>query len=106
MNRTPSNVRPPLQSLRVVARQTCVLMLVASLLAGPALAQQISSHLIASGGGKSISPGGCRILEGSIGQPVIGTSSGGQFTIQAGYWASAGNQGRDSVFSGSFEECN
>jgi len=83
-----------------------LLVLVGLLLAGPALAQQISSHVIASGGGTSRSVGGCRVLEGTVGQPVIGTSSGGQFRVQAGYWAGAGSQRRDSVFSGSFEECN
>ncbi|WP_146151849.1 hypothetical protein [Ahniella affigens] len=76
------------------------------LLAAPVLAQQISSYLIASGGGTSRSPGGCRVLDGSIGQPVIGTSTGGQFRVQAGYWAGPGSKGRDSLFNGNFEECN
>jgi hypothetical protein len=83
-----------------------LLLLAAAVLAGPALAQQISSHVIAAGGGTSRSAGGCRVLEGSLGQPVVGTASGGGFTLQAGYWAGPGRQRRDSVFSGDFEECN
>ena len=92
--------------LRIPKRRSGLLLLVAAVLAGPALAQQISSHVIASGGGTSRSPGGCRVLEGSIGQPAAGTASGGGFTLHAGYWAGSGSQRRDSVFSGSFEGCN
>ena len=80
-------------------------MLALAVLAAPALAQQISSHLIAAGGGISRSPGGCRVLEGSIGQPATGTASTGEFTLRAGYWAGPGSQRRDSVFSAGFEEC-
>jgi hypothetical protein len=97
---------PPFNRLSPSARRICLLALLGLLLAGPALAQHISSYLIASGGGTSRSAGGCRVLEGSMGQPVIGTSSGGQFRVQAGYWPGPGSQHRDSVFSGSFEECN
>ena len=81
------------------------LLLALAVLAAPALAQQISSHLIAAGGGVSRSPGGCRVLEGSIGEPAAGAASGGGFTLQAGYWAGPGSQQRDSVFSAGFEEC-
>lgn len=75
-------------------------------LAWPALAQQISSHVIAAGGGTSRSAGGCRVLEGTMGQAAVGTASGGEFSLHAGYWAGPGSQRRDSVFSGDFEECN
>lgn len=102
----PSPFRPPPVLLRSCARRSRLLLLAAAVLAGPALAQQISSHVIAAGGGTSRSPGGCRVLEGSLGQPAIGTASGGGFTLQAGYWAGPGSQRRDSVFSGDFEECN
>ena len=80
-------------------------LLALAVLAAPALAQQISSHLIAAGGGSSRSPGGCRVLEGSIGQPAVGNASGAGFTLRAGYWAGPGSQRRDSVFSAGFEEC-
>lgn len=91
---------------RAPARQLRLVLLAAAVLAGPALAQQISSHVIAAGGGTSRSPGGCRVLEGSLGQPAVGTANGGGFTLKAGYWAGPGSQRRDSVFSGDFEECN
>lgn len=81
-------------------------VLALAVLAWPALAQQISSHVIASGGGTSRSAGGCRVLEGTMGQAVIGTTSGGAFSLRAGYWAGPGSQRRDSIFSGDFEECD
>lgn len=96
----------PLVFLRVCARRLRPLLLAVVLLAGPALAQQISSHVIAAGGGVSRSPGGCRVLEGSIGQPAIGNASGGVYAVQAGYWAGPGRQRRDRIFSGDFQECN
>lgn len=98
--------RRALVFLRICARRLRPLLLAGAVLACPALAQQISSHVIAAGGGVSRSPGGCRVLEGSLGQPVIGTASGGAYTVQAGYWAGPGSQRRDSIFSGDFEECN
>lgn len=104
--RTVSPYQPLFAAQRASARQLRLVLLAAVLLAGPALAQQISSHVIAAGGGTSRSPGGCRVLEGSLGQPAVGTASGGGFTLQAGYWAGPGSQRRDSVFSGDFEECN
>ncbi len=91
---------------RASVRQLRLVLLAAVVLTGPALAQQISSHVIAAGGGTSRSPGGCRLLEGSLGQPAVGIANGGGFTLRAGYWAGPGSQRRDSVFSGDFEECN
>ncbi len=103
---TASPCQSLLTLLRASVRRLRLALLAAAVLAGPALAQQISSHVIAAGGGTSRSPGGCRVLEGSLGQPAVGTASGGGFTLQAGYWAGPGRQRRDSVFSGDFEECN
>lgn len=103
---TTAPCHPRRTPLRTCARRFRLSLLAAVVLAGPALAQQISSHVIAAGGGTSRSPGGCRVLEGSLGQPALGTASGGAFTLRAGYWAGPGSQRRDSVFSGDFEECN
>jgi hypothetical protein len=98
-------MRPP-HSRRCIPSLRCRLaLLAAAVLAAPAPAQQISSHVIASGGGASASPGGCLLLEGSMGQPAVGTASGGVYTVRAGYWAGPGSQRRDSIFSGDFEEC-
>lgn len=82
-----------------------LVLLAGAVLAGPTVAQQIGSHVIAAGGGTSHSAGGCRMLESTLGQPAVGTASGGGFTVQAGYWAGPGRQRRDSVFSAGFEEC-
>lgn len=103
---TASTYRPPSAPRRFPAPRLGLLLLASAVLAGPVLAQQISSHVIAAGGGTSRSPGGCRVLEGSVGQPAVGTASGGVFTLRAGYWAGPGSQRRDSVFSGDFEGCN
>lgn len=91
--------------LRSGASRLRLVLLAGVVLTGPTVAQQISSHVIAAGGGTSRSAGGCRTLEGTLGQAAIGTASGGEFTVQAGYWAGPGRQRRDSVFSAGFEEC-
>ena len=96
----PRRARPGARAARVR-----LLLLAGAVLAGPTVAQQISSHVIAAGGGTSHSAGGCRMLEGTLGQPAIGTSSGGGFTVQAGYWAGPGRQRRDSIFGAGFEGC-
>lgn len=66
---------------------------------------QVVAHVIAGGGGISHSAGGCRTLEGSIGETAAGVSSGGAFSVNAGYWAGPGNAQRDSIFRNGFEAC-
>lgn len=100
---TPRTTHTPPRPWRV---RGCLAAFALAILAWPSLAQQISSHVIAAGGGSSRSPGGCRVLEGTMGQAVVGTSSGGAFSVRAGYWAGPGSQRRDSIFSGDFEECD
>jgi len=68
-------------------------------------AAQVVANVIAGGGGVSHSAGGCRTLEGSVGEPVVGVSSGAGFSVHAGYWAGAGGAHRDSLFRNGFEEC-
>lgn len=68
-------------------------------------AAQVVSHVIAGGGGVSRSAGGCRTLEGSIGEAAAGVSSGAGFSVSAGYWAGPGRAHRDSLFRSGFEEC-
>jgi hypothetical protein len=78
-----------------------------ALAAGGALAQTlVTGSVIASGGGTSKSPGGCRVLESTLAEPVGGRTSGGAFAIDAGYWAGVGSRRRDKVFGTGFEECN
>ena len=53
----------------------------------PAVSQQfdVSRNVIAGGGGTSL--GGSLTVEGTIGQPALGTTSiGGQFTATGGFW--------------------
>jgi len=66
---------------------------------------QVVAHVIAGGGGISHSAGGCRTLEGSIGETAAGVSSGAGFSVHAGYWAGPGSAQRDSLFRNGFEAC-
>ncbi|MBA8886628.1 hypothetical protein FHW12_000819 [Dokdonella fugitiva] len=88
-------------------RRACVALALLALLAscGVAAAHQLVAHAIAGGGGISHSPGGCRTLEGSIGETAAGVSANAGYTLRAGYWAGAGSAQRDSVFRTGFEGC-
>lgn len=52
----------------------------------PAAAQDftLDQGVIASGGGDAV--GGDFSIEGTIAQPVVGRSSGGDFVLDAGFW--------------------
>ncbi len=65
----------------------------------------IDGHVIAGGGGTSRSAGGCLILDGTMGEPVTGQTSGGNFSLAAGFWASVGADKRDTLFNSGFEGC-
>ena len=67
-------------------RHLSVTILLLSLLAAPARAQvgpQLTRSVVAGGGGAS-AQGSVRV-EGTVGQPVAGTSSGGAFTLGGGF---------------------
>jgi hypothetical protein len=49
--------------------------------------QQLAQSVIAGGGGSSSS--GSSQVDGTLGQSVTGTSSGGTFTLSSGFWAGA-----------------
>jgi hypothetical protein len=91
---------------RARRRRLAAAFVFAVLAAGDVTGQQISSHVIAGGGGTSHSPGGCRVLESSIGEPAAGRASGSDFIVTAGYWAGPGGQRRDSLFDSGFEGCD
>lgn len=75
----------------------------AGLLSADAAGQQVSAHLIGSGGGTSRA--GCLTLQASIGEAAIGRSSGGAFVMHAGYPAGAASQRRDAIFNHGFQGC-
>ncbi|MCR6699723.1 MAG: hypothetical protein NVV68_00460 [Dokdonella sp.] len=64
---------------------------------------QVTRHAIA-GGGTSRALSACFDLAGTIGQPVGGTSSGGDFTVTSGFWT--GVRLDDSILRTSFEDCD
>lgn len=75
-------------------------------LALPALAQfALTGHVVAGGGGRSLSPAGCYRLDATLGEPAAGRQSGAGFAVEAGYWAGPGARRSDALFNHGFEEC-
>jgi hypothetical protein len=72
-------------------KRKLILILVASLLlATPVLAQisanyDLSWHVVAGGGGKMQGSG--YNLQGTLGQPLTGPSSGSSHSLNSGYWS-------------------
>jgi hypothetical protein len=51
---------------------------------------EIDRWVIASGGGTVQSPGGEIVLQGTIGQPILGSSQEGGVEICSGFWCRVG----------------
>lgn len=64
----------------------------------------IDDAVIASGGGRSASTGGCLAVLGTIGQDTVGTASGAGYTVRSGFWAGAAGRS-DALFNHGFQEC-
>ena len=58
------------------------------------------SHVIA-GGGISSADGGCFSLAATIGQPLVGRVSGGDFVVTAGFWTTP--HVSDEIFENGFQ---
>jgi hypothetical protein len=94
------------------ARMSCALICTASLLcaalesrAGTPTPQfSIDWHVISPGGTQLRS--NCFVLDGTLGQPVPGYSSGGIFAVLSGYWSVAPITGTDEIFFNGFEGCS
>jgi len=80
------------------------LLLGVSVVAMQASSQTLSGSVIAGGGGRSTSSGGCFRLDATIGQPLAGVANGGTFTIFSGFLP--GRADRDSIFNYGFEVCS
>ncbi len=66
-------------------------------------------HLINSGGSTLVggtSRSSCFVVNGTVAQPVPGYSSGGIYSVYAGFWVAAQTTGNDEIFYNSFEGCN
>lgn len=88
--------------LRHIALATAALALAAL----PADAQlSLDAGVMVGGGGISRSAGGCLRLGGTLGEPVSGVSSGGTFTLSAGFSAHSQADSRDGLFNSGFEDC-
>ncbi|MCR6700787.1 MAG: hypothetical protein NVV68_06420 [Dokdonella sp.] len=75
------------------------------LLAPQAGSQQITAQAIVSGGGVSRSGGGCLALHSTLGEPVAGRASGGDYAVTAGFTAATAATPRDAIFHDGFQEC-
>jgi len=63
---------------------------------------EIIKSVIANGGGSST--GASFQLDGTVGQPVTGQSSGGSFVLQSGFWTGgAGEPQPEIIFKDGFE---
>jgi len=51
---------------------------------------QINWWTVDNGGGSSQSVGGQYLLQGSIGQPLTGFSTGGEYILSSGFWHGIG----------------
>ena len=61
---------------------------------------EIVSSVIA-GGGVSTAAEGCFVLDATLGQPVVGRASGGDFVLDAGFWMQSPRD--EHIFSNGFE---
>ena len=70
----------------------------------------IDWHVISSGG-TSLSTGNqsqssCFIVNGTLAQVAPGYSSGGIYSVYAGFWAAAPTRNTDEIFFDGFEGCS
>lgn len=68
----------------------------------------IDWHLISSGGTTLVggtSRSSCFIVNGSVGQVAPGYSSGGLYSLYAGFWTAAPTMRTDEIFFDGFEGC-
>ncbi|TAH45839.1 MAG: hypothetical protein EYC71_05700 [Gammaproteobacteria bacterium] len=66
---------------------------------------QLAEHSISPGGGAIASADGCRRMQATLGEPVNGRLTGGDFVVVAGFQARVGAYPRDSIFNDGFQEC-
>jgi hypothetical protein len=87
-------------------RRIVAIAVISAAAAMPASAEfQVDASVIAGGGGRSESAGGCLGLDGTIGETLAGSVSGGAYAITAGHWAGFDTRSRDALFNAGFEEC-
>lgn len=72
--------------------------------ASHAAAPIVANSVIAGGASSSTSPGKCLKLDATVGQHAAGHSSGGVFTIDAGFLP--GRRDNDPIFHYGFEVCS
>ncbi len=81
-------------------RRLLACLLAAALAFGALADTRIERHVIAGGGGSS--SGTDHVLNGTIGQPVVGASSDSRHAAGAGFWDRTGSHA--IVFANGFEQ--
>lgn len=106
MKREPFKTRGPAPRGGRVRLHGISLIALAALAASDAPAQfSIDAHVIASGGGTTLSAGGCYALAATFGEPAGGRTAAGTFAVDAGFQAGPGRVRGDRMFRGDFEVC-
>jgi len=96
----------------MTARSSCALICAALLLSAGAVSDaraqaapqfSIDWHVVTAGGDQLRN--NCFIVNGTMGQPTPGYSSGGVYALLSGFWSAAPFSGADRIFFSSFEGC-
>ncbi|MBX3726527.1 MAG: hypothetical protein KF823_11505 [Xanthomonadales bacterium] len=73
--------------------------------AGQAGGLAIDQAVVAGGGARSTSAGGCLSVTATLGQEPVAPASGGGFAVAAGLWPALAGLPGDALFIDGFQEC-
>lgn len=65
----------------------------------------IDQAVVAGGGARSQSAGGCLAVTATLGQEPLTPASGGGFTLAPGLWSALAGASGDALFNDGFQEC-
>lgn len=97
----PSPGLPARARLRVFACLMACTLATVSQAGGLAIDQAV----VAGGGARSQSAGGCLAVTATLGQEPLTPASGGGFTLASGLWAALAGAAGDALFNDGFQEC-
>lgn len=65
----------------------------------------VDATMVAGGGARSQSAGGCLAVTATLGQEPLVPASGGGFTLAPGLWSALAGAAGDALFNDGFQEC-